>query len=188
MGTMIDSGKDVVAFLKSQHQRIKGLFETVLAAEGKEREAAFASLRRLMAIHETAEEEVVHPAARRALPDGEAVVTARLNEENKAKKALAAIEKLDVASAQFETQLRALQADVLAHAESEEKQEFERLGDTLDRARLERMRSAVELAEKFAPTHPHAGVESATANLMVGPFAAMVDRARDAITGSSAKH
>jgi hemerythrin superfamily protein len=105
-----------------------------------------------------------------------------LQEEHKAKKALAAIEKLDVSSAQFETELRALQADVLAHAEAEEKQEFERLGDKLDGTRLERMRSAVEMAEKLAPTHPHPGTESATANVLVGPFAAMVDRARDAMT------
>lgn len=36
--------------------------------------------------------------------------------------------------------------------------------------------------ERMAPTRPHAGTESATANAIVGPFAAMLDRARDAIT------
>ena len=31
-------------------------------------------------------------------------------------------------------------------------------------------------AEAAAPTHPHAGVESATANVSLGPFLAIVDR------------
>ena len=47
------------------------------------------------------------------------------------------------------------------------------------------MRKAVELAERLAPTRPHAGVESATGNVLVGPFAAMLDRARDALSGNS---
>jgi hemerythrin superfamily protein len=186
MGTaVIDNGKDVVLYLKGQHARIKGLFETVLTTRGKAREEAFANLRRLMAVHETAEEEVVHPAARRALPDGDAIVTARLREENAAKTALSAIEKLEPGSAEFESQLRMLQSNVLAHAESEEKEEFDKLGELLDSAKLQRMRTAVEMAERFAPTHPHPGVESQAANLLGGPFAAMMDRARDAL---SAKH
>jgi hypothetical protein len=45
------------------------------------------------------------------------------------------------------------------------------------------MGRAVELAEAIAPTRPHAGVESQISNLMAGPFAAMIDRARDAILG-----
>lgn len=52
----------------------------------------------MLAVHETAEEEIVHPAARRALPDGEAIVKARLQEENEAKKALAELERLDCSS------------------------------------------------------------------------------------------
>jgi hypothetical protein len=45
------------------------------------------------------------------------------------------------------------------------------------------MRRAVEVAEATAPTHPHPGVESAPANMLAGPFASMLDRARDMITG-----
>ena len=46
------------------------------------------------------------------------------------------------------------------------------MGELLDQPRLERMRTAAEFAEKVAPTRPHPGVESATANLLAGPFAA----------------
>ncbi|MDP9036528.1 MAG: hemerythrin domain-containing protein [Myxococcota bacterium] len=183
MGTMIGTGKDVVSFLKRQHSQIKDGFAQVIATRGEERSKQFYSLRRLLAVHETAEEEIVHPAARRALPNGEAVVDARLREENAAKTLLAELEKLDVDSANFDARLLELQRDVLAHAQAEETLEFERLADVLDATRLERMGKAAELAEQFAPTRPHAGVESAAANLFVGPFAAMIDRTRDALSG-----
>jgi hypothetical protein len=47
------------------------------------------------------------------------------------------------------------------------------------------MRKAVEFAEKVAPTRPHPGVESASGNVLAGPFAAMIDRTRDAFSGKS---
>jgi hypothetical protein len=47
------------------------------------------------------------------------------------------------------------------------------------------MRNAARLAESMAPTRPHAGVESAAANMLVGPFAAMLDRARDLVSGKT---
>ncbi|HEX3598456.1 MAG TPA: hemerythrin domain-containing protein [Polyangiaceae bacterium] len=185
MGTMIQSTNDVVSFLKGQHQQVKRLFEKVLSAAGKDREEAFYTLRRMLAVHETAEEEIVHPAARRALVNGDAVVSARLLEENEAKRALSELEKLDANSPEFEAKFRKLQSDVIAHAESEEKQEFAVLKDALEPARLERMRRAAEFAESVAPTRPHAGVESATANLLAGPFASMLDRTRDALSGKA---
>ncbi len=117
---MISSGTDVVGFLKEQHEQIKTMFADVIAARGEERQRAFIALRRLLAVHETAEEEIVHPAARRALPDGEAIVDARLKEENEAKKALTELEKLDVDSAEFDTKFQTPKSDVIAHAESEE--------------------------------------------------------------------
>src|SRR5688500_228369 len=129
MATMISSGTDVVAFLKEQHDQIEAAFNTVLSERGAHRINAFFALRRLLAVHETAEEEIVHPTARRALPDGEAVITERLREEHEAKKVLAELEELDAESAEFDRKLRVLQASVIAHAKAEEEQEFERLGD-----------------------------------------------------------
>jgi hemerythrin superfamily protein len=178
----MESPDDVIDFLKDQHEQIKGLFGKVLAAQGRQREQAFAELRKLMAIHETAEEEIVHPAARRALVDGESIVATRLHEENEAKQALSLLEKLDVGSMEFETRFRALKTAVLAHAESEEEEEFDELADELDDAQLRRMRKAVAFAESVAPTRPHPGVESAAGNMLAGPFVAMVDRVRDALT------
>jgi hypothetical protein len=108
-----------------------------------------------------------------------------LQEEREAKEKLAALEDLDVDSTEFETLFRELQADVLLHAANEEEQEFSALADQLEPEQLERMRSAVRVAEAAAPTRPHAGVESAKANMLAGPFAAMLDRARDLLSGKA---
>jgi hemerythrin superfamily protein len=183
--TKLAGGRDVVAFLIAQHQQIKDLFEQVTRSSADDREQAFTALRRLLAVHETAEEEIVHPRARQELSDGDDVVDARLQEENEAKQKLARLESLDIDGSEFERLFQELQADVLLHAASEEEQEFSRLADELDDDQLQRMRKAVELAEATAPTRPHPGVESAKENLLAGPFAAMLDRARDLLTGKS---
>lgn len=182
--TQIKSGQDVVTFLKTQHEQIKVLFEQVASTTGSVREEAFDQLRRLLAVHETAEEQIVHPRAKRELAEGQAIVGDRLTEEHKAKEVLAELEKMQMDSTEFETKFRKLQADVIAHAEAEEHKEFEKLASQLDDETLERMRKAVEVAEKTAPTHPHpkAG-ESAVANTLAGPFASMMDRAKDMLTG-----
>jgi hemerythrin superfamily protein len=179
----VTSPTDVVDFLMGQHDQIKSLFAAALSASGEEREKAFVRLRRLLAVHETVEEEIVHPRAKRKIANGDAVVGQRLEEEHEAKTVLAQLEKLDVDSEEFTRLLTELRDDVLAHAHQEEKDEFTRLGQELSNHELESMGRAAKLAEAIAPTRPHAGVESQLANLVAGPFAAMLDRARDAIIG-----
>jgi hemerythrin superfamily protein len=181
MTISMQTGSDVVSFLKGQHTQVKAMFDEVATSRGEARATAFRALRRALAVHEVAEEEVVHPAAERALPDGKEVVAARLREENSAKKALAELEQIALDSPEFEAKLVTLKMNVVRHAESEEREEFDRLASRLEPARLERMRKLAEFAEAVAPTRPHAGVESAAANLLAGPFASMLDRARDIV-------
>ncbi|MEV6769310.1 hemerythrin domain-containing protein [Nocardia sp. NPDC051030] len=174
---------DALELLLRQHQLIKTLFaQTLDATATAEREANFRTLRRLLAVHETAEEEIIHPRARTEIEDGASVVSARLREEHEAKQQLAELESLDIASPEFEKGLAQLREDVIAHAEHEEQEEFSLLRHELEPRQLRAMRRAVEIAESLAPTRPHPGVESVEANLLVGSFAAMLDRARDAIT------
>lgn len=178
----LQNDQDVIGFILGQHQQIKGLLQSVLATHGEARTRAFFEARRLMAVHETAEEEIVHPAARRVLQGGDAIIQARLAEEKKAKEVLAELEKMDPESPLFESKFAALQSAVLAHAESEQREELSALAIHLEPEQLARMAKAAEIAESFAPTRPHPGVESQAANLFAGPFAAMIDRTRDALS------
>jgi hypothetical protein len=104
-----------------------------------------------------------------------------LKEEHDAKELLSQIEKLDVTSQEFIDELVKLRDAVLDHAEQEENDEFPYLERELDTGDLKRMTTAVRAAQAIAPTRPHPGVESAKLNFAVGPFASMLDRARDAI-------
>jgi hemerythrin superfamily protein len=178
---MIESPDEVVAFLKAQHNLIEDMFdEVLLASDPAAREKPFAALRQLLAVHETAEEMVVHPRVRRE-DGGDAVVDARLEEEHDAKEALSQIEQMDTTSQQFIDELTKLRQAVLDHAEHEELDEFPYLEKGLEADDLKRMGTAVRAAQAIAPTHPHPGVESAKLNFAVGPFASMLDRARDFI-------
>jgi hemerythrin superfamily protein len=172
---------DVVDVLIHQHSQIRDLFDEVENSLGEERKDAFDRLVRLLAVHETAEEEVIHPLARRVLPGGEEIVEDRLEEERQAKEKLARIENMDPETPQFLTELDELRIAVLTHARAEERYEFHRIRDELGDAQRRGLAAAVKVAEAIAPTHPHPGVESATKNLLAGPAAAVADRIRDLI-------
>lgn len=183
--TFVQSTDDVVEFLRGQHNLIKDMFDDVVhASSAKAREEAFVSLRQLLAVHETAEEMIVHPRARRDIEGGDTIVDTRLREEHEAKQQLAALEKMDIDSQDFLDALVVFKSAVIDHAEREETEEFNRLQRDLEPADLKRMVSAVQAAQAIAPTRPHPGVESAALNFAVGPFASMLDRARDVIAAA----
>lgn len=171
---------DVVDLLRAQHGRIRDLFDLVMKSDGKERTDAFRDLVRLLAVHETAEEEIIHPMAR-SLPGGDGIVDDRLEEEREAKELLSELDGMDTADPGFLPKLDKLRIAVLTHARAEERYEFDRLKDQWSPAQLKGLAAAVRAAEAIAPTHPHPGTESATGNMLAGPFVAVMDRVRDMI-------
>lgn len=181
------SDADVVALLMRQHGDVRNLFDEVERSEGEERRAAFRSLVRLLAVHETAEEEVVHPFTRRATADGADIVEDRLTEEHDAKERLSALDGMDPDDAKFLLELRTLRLEVMRHARAEERYEFNHVRRGADAGQLAAMATAVRAAEAMAPTRPHPGTESAARNMALGPVAALVDRTRDAIRKATGK-
>ncbi|MER5449083.1 hemerythrin domain-containing protein [Streptomyces sp. NPDC002766] len=172
---------DVVELLKEQHTRIRELFDEVANTKGGDRKRHFHDLVRLLAVHETAEEEVVHPFARKNIDGGELVVKDRIEEEEKAKQALSRLDDMDPDSPEFLDEFAALRQDVLAHADNEERYEFAHFARIADRGKLEALARAVRAAEALAPTRPHPGTDTALKNVVVGPMAAVVDRTRDVV-------
>ncbi|WP_409468729.1 hemerythrin domain-containing protein [Streptomyces sp. HC307] len=181
MAGITASDADVVALLMRQHGDIRNLFDEVEQTTGDERRDAFRRLVRLLAVHETAEEEVVHPFTRSSVPDGDKVVDDRLTEEREAEELLSRLDGMDVDEPTFLPELQALRLDVMAHARAEERYEFNHIRRHADKARLASMATALRAAEAMAPTHPHPGTESAAKNLTLGPLAALVDRTRDTV-------
>jgi hypothetical protein len=172
---------DVIDFLIRQHAQIRDLFILALGSAGAERRQAFEELVRLLAVHETAEQEIVHPLARRKLPGGEGIVEDRLAEEHRGETVLAELDGMDPDDPRFRPLLDQLRADVLTHARAEERYEFARLRTEFGDLQRKGLAAAVRAAQAVAPTHPHPGVERPAENLLAGPFLAIADRVRDLI-------
>jgi hemerythrin superfamily protein len=176
------TGQDVVDVLLEQHDEVKSLFSELQRIQGPVKQELFDDLVRLLAVHETAEEIVVHPVARRKLDDGERVVEQRLEEEDRAKKELADLYDMGVDHPEFDQRLQAFSEAVIQHASKEEAEEFLRLRSTVNADRLRQMVGALRAAEAVAPTRPHRNApESAIGNVLLGPPVAIFDRVRDAV-------
>jgi hemerythrin superfamily protein len=187
MAGIAASDADVVALLMRQHGDIRNLFDEVERTSGDERRSAFRSLVRLLAVHETAEEEVIRPFTRTSVPDGGKVADERLAEEREAKEVLSRLDGMDTDDPKFLPELHTLRLDVMRHARAEERYEFNHIRRHAAKARLGSMATALKAAEAMAPTHPHPGTESAVKNMTLGPVAALVDRTRDAVRKAMGK-
>jgi hemerythrin superfamily protein len=172
---------DVIRLLLEQHARVRDLFAQIQAAPATGRKELFDELRALLAVHETAEELVLRPQAQ-----GDAwkqVAGERNHEEAEANQVLADLEHLDTASEAFLDKLTSFEKAVDEHAEAEESEEFPRVLSALDADERRKLGSRLLAVEKLAPTHPHpAAAGSPVAQALTGPFAAMVDRVRDALS------
>ncbi|WP_378740459.1 hemerythrin domain-containing protein [Nocardia brasiliensis] len=178
----MSTGQDqsVIELLVDQHRQVKECFDRLKSGQGA-KEDQFHELVRLLAVHESAEEQIVHPAARRA-EAGDDVVRQRLVEESEAKKTLSELYDLGVEHPDFDKKLAEFADAVLEHARHEESEEFSAMAAHLSPEELRRMAGAVRAAEAIAPTRPHpAAGESPLANLIAGPPLAVFDRVRDAV-------
>ncbi|WP_067542240.1 hemerythrin domain-containing protein [Nocardia crassostreae] len=177
-----EQDQDVVELLMAQHNRIRALIEQVNIAPGQAKRPPFEELVRLLAVHETAEEEVVHPAARQLYVADQVIDDARLQEEEEAKAALAELHDLGVEHIDFDRKFRLFAEKVIEHSDMEEKEEFGMLLQHTSQAERTSLGTVVRIAESVAPTRPHPGTgESALGNVAAGPPLALFDRVRDAL-------
>ncbi len=146
--------QDVVDLLLEQHDQIRSLISQVQSAQGNTRQELFEDLVRLLAIHESAEEEIVHPFARHKIEDGDAIVDARLHEEDEAKHVLAELYDIGVDHPEFDMKFAALAMSVTEHATHEENEEFLHLRQTVEPDMLRQMVGALRAAESTASTRP----------------------------------
>jgi hemerythrin superfamily protein len=171
-----EADREVVEILLGQHAEIRDLLSRV---EKSSDESEFAQLVRLLAVHETAEEEVVYPSLRRSDPAASSAIDLRVTEEERAKTDLANLEAMTVESPDFAAAFAFFRRDVESHAEAEEVSVFPALSSRgVDE--LVRMGKLLRLAASVAPTHPDPNAPS-TATADIGPFAAVADRVRDAL-------
>ncbi len=183
---MADGDEDIVMVLTEQHDQARALLTQLHDAFAPLEDAIravagpFEELVRLLAVHETAEEEVVYPVLKSQLQAAD-VANPLLAEEHEAKRLLSRFEGM-AALFEFPAALAELERVVFDHAEHEEQQVFPQLRERVDAEQRREMAAAFRAAEAVAPTHPHPHApESAVGNFVFGPVLATIDRVRDAI-------
>lgn len=171
---------DLISLLEEDHQLVKQRFAEVERAGEETKAERFWKLTDQLVRHEVAEEVVVYPTLRN-VSGGDSIADARIEEQSEAEQKLAEIETLEPGSAEFTSELSALEKAVLQHAEHEETEVFPLLSSS------QTSESLVELGEKYtaakssAPNHPHPNApDTPPGNKIMGPVAALFDRIRDA--------
>jgi len=173
---------DVIGILFSQHAKIRDMFDAVEGSVGEDRRASFHELCGMLVMHETAEEMVVRPVSEDVA--SEEIANARNAEEKDATELLESLSDLDTDSRDFSVGLAQLKTAVSDHAEREEHEEFPPIIEACSEEQRHQMGERLRAAEKMAPTRPHpSGAGSTAKQWTVGPFAALIDRVRDAVGG-----
>lgn len=180
---------DALALLIRDHKEVDDLFDRVNeAGTGGLTGGLVAQIVEALSVHAAVEEQVVYPAMREALPDGEAKVREAIADHQRVKDTLAKLEDLAAIDDQVLPTVQALAKDVRAHVAEEEGDLFPRLAEALDEPTLQDMGRAIEKARKVAPTHPHPDAPNEPpANFVAGAVAGAVDRVRDVLEEAADK-
>lgn len=172
----------VLARQRRDHAELNHLLRRLRATAGEEQDEVLTAVCRLVFRHAFAEEAVLWPAVRSALPDGD-VLTLRIEQEHQEINEL--VRRLDVVPhsdagrpALVDQMVRLLDQDV----RDEEDVVLPRLQQALDAPSLRRLGRAWEVARRAAPTRPHPVVSRRPpGNVLAALPLTVLDQARDVL-------
>ena len=173
---------DAIQLLTTDHAEVEQMFRQIESLpEGDARNELVAGVIRELSIHAAIEEQVLYPAMRKELPDGETLVQEAIDEHQQVKEILAAIEKA-ASPAERDPLLVQLIGNVRHHVEEEESELMPKLRASIGSEELREMGGKLAAAKKMAPTHPHPNAPNTPpGNIVGGAAAAVMDKARDAL-------
>lgn len=180
------TGPDAITLLKNDHRKVDGLFrsfEGTSAGQSGERRRIVDEVIRELSVHASIEEQIFYPAVRRALPQGDQMVSESLDEHQEVKETLAKLEDMDPSAPQFQATVTTLIRDVRHHVQEEESEILPGLQRTLNREQLMDIGSRMERAKGRAPTRPHPNAPSTPPVDIVTDLAGKAfDRAKEGIS------
>lgn len=174
--------QDVLTLLTQDHQAVEALLQRFDETATADRAEYFCEVVHTLVGHEVAEELVVYPVIREKNPEkGDQVAQDRLAEQAEAEQTLAELEDLDPQSGAFTNKFKKLRDAVLAHAKAEEQTALPLLDQATTVEERQQLGAHYQKARDTAPTHPHPHApDTPPGNKLLGPIAAVFDRARDA--------
>lgn len=174
--------EDVLNLLKRDHHATVLLMDRFERVPVEGRNDYFCEVVHTLVGHEVAEEMVVYPEVRDEGARGGVIAEARLSEQAEAEKLLSEMESEDPTSSEFSRKFVILRGAVLEHAQAEETTAFSLLQQTSSLEVRQALGDKYLKAKDRAPTHPHPHApDTPPGNKLLGPIAALFDRARDAV-------
>lgn len=175
---------EITELLQEDHAAIDELFRRVNLSE---RDDSIAGLTRQivhdLSVHAAIEEQFVYPLIRLRVKGGNGLVREAIAEHAAAKRLLADLEKAPVGSAAHDKAMTELIESVRHHVDEEENEALPELRRAVGSDLRNGMGTLAERAKSFVPTHPHPLVPgTATAQLVAGPWATIIDKVRDLVT------
>jgi hemerythrin superfamily protein len=145
---------DALAVLIRDHKDVDELFEQFDRSDDAFDGGLISRIVEALSVHTAVEEQIVYPAMRAALPDGEAKVRDAIADHQRVTKMLAELTELAPLDPAVPAKVQTLAKDVRAHVAEEESDLFPRLAEALDAATLQDMGRAIEKARTTAPETP----------------------------------
>ena len=138
---------DPVASLENDHQTVAALFKSFTAAPPEERTDILQNIVRELSAHAALEEKVVYPLVREVVPEGDRLADKAEADHQRMKEVLAALDGADGSDPEVESQVSALEDELMAHVQEEQTEilqplrwvlppaEFTALGERVDEER-----------------------------------------------------
>ena len=179
--SITNSRNDGIDVLKEDHRTVENLFSRL--ESGIDQETLDEVIKEL-SVHAVIEEQILYPAVRRELGEGDALAEHSLEEHQEVKETLAKLGRAGADGEETPELVAQLIASVREHVREEENKIFPAIRAATNPAALEALAEALHKAKKAAPTRPHPKAPSTPpGNVIAGAPTALLDKARDKITG-----
>ena len=178
---------DIITELTKDHDEVRAMFAKLRnGAGGEERDELIREMTVELVKHSVAEEVHLYPLIREVLPDGNKLADHEIEEHSEVEQALKDLEKIDHSDPNSSKLVDKVIDDVTHHAAEEENDVFPQLREKCSSEQLHELGDKIRATKKVAPTHPHPSApDTPPGNKLMGPLAGLVDRVRDAMSGSS---
>jgi len=165
---------------RRDHARLDALLDALGRTSGAEQDEVLTRLARLVFPHAYAEETVVWPVLRRALPDGHELTVRNEQEHQEINELFSELDRIPPGGGRRGELLGRLTALLRQDARDEEDLLLPRLQQALTGQQLRRLGRTWGLVRRTAPTRPHAVVSRRPpGNVLSGLPLALLDRSRD---------
>lgn len=174
---------DVIDLLVHDHREVSRLFGNFHRASRHETLDEIAKeIVHELSVHAAVEEQFVYPVVRSKVSGGSEMVDHGIEEHHQVKRLLSDLEKDAPGKASFGKTMEKVVDAVHEHVSDEEGEVLPALKESTSADFRRQLGELVEKAKAVVPTHPHPMVPgTATAQMVAGPWAALVDRIRDLV-------